>query len=238
MLEVESLTVRHVLDGIDLRVGAGELVAVVGPAGAGKSALLAAIAGTLVPDAGRLRLDGRSLDAMSTAARTGLGIVYLPQGRSLFPRLTVADHLRLWRDLAPQAASDETVYARLPALAAARDTPAGRLGPGLGRLLALARALLAPSRLLLADEPCLGLDPPEIEAVFALLSDVRASGVAVLVAEQHARRALAAADRGYALADGRVRVAGAGRALAADPAVARVVLGAAELEAASDPRRR
>ncbi|MCL6595977.1 MAG: ATP-binding cassette domain-containing protein [Firmicutes bacterium] len=216
----------QVLRGVTLRVAAGEFVALIGPNGAGKSTVLKAVAGVLPRVEGEIALEGRPVQGLSPRALLALGVVYLPQGRNVFPSLTVLEHLELMRDLAPHALSPEAVLERFPALRPLLGRRAGLLSGGQQQLLCLARAALASPRLLLVDEPSLGLAPRVVEDVFAALADLRGRGVSILLVEQNARRALAAADRAYVLELGRTRLEGRGRELLEDPRVAQLYLGA------------
>jgi ABC-type branched-subunit amino acid transport system ATPase component len=230
MLELARVEAAYagpqVLRGVTLRVADGEFVALIGPNGAGKSTVLKAVAGLLSHVAGEIRLDGRSIAGLAPRRLLSLGLVYLPQGRNVFPALTVAEHLRLMRDLTPHAGTTEAdVLARFPALGPLLGTRAGLLSGGQQQLLSLARAALAAPRLLLVDEPSLGLAPRMVDDVFAVLDDLRRRGVSILLVEQNARRALATADRAYVLELGRTRFEGAGRDLLEDPKVSELYLG-------------
>lgn len=230
MLELKAVEASYagpqVLRGVSLTVADGEFVALIGPNGAGKSTVLKAVAGLIERVKGDVRLGGDSILGLGPRRLLALGVVYLPQGRNVFPALTVAEHLRLMRDLAPRAGVGEAdVFERFPALRPLRHTRAGLLSGGQQQLLSLARAALAAPRLLLVDEPSLGLAPRVVDDVFQTLADLRRRGVSILLVEQNARRALAAADRAYVLELGRTRFEGAGRDLLEDPKVSELYLG-------------
>ncbi|MFL6566573.1 MAG: ABC transporter ATP-binding protein [Burkholderiales bacterium] len=231
MLEVSGLEARYgripALRGIDLRVHAGELVALVGANGAGKSTLLRALSG-VQPSAGRIFFDGREIEKTTAERRVALGLVHAPEGRQVFGPLSVEDNLRLGayrRGRRGRARSLERVYALFPALAERRRHAAGTLSGGQQQMLALGRALMAEPRLLLLDEPSMGLAPRLVAEIFGCVRALRAADTAVLLVEQNARAALAIADRAYVLETGRIVLAGTGQALAADAGVRAAYLG-------------
>ncbi|WP_067813081.1 ABC transporter permease subunit [Actinomadura kijaniata] len=194
-----------VLRGVDLAVPAGSVVALLGANGAGKSTACAVAAGTLVPTAGRVLLDGRDVTSRPAHRRARDGVYLAPEGRGVFPALTVEENLTLWL---PSAADRAEVYARLPRLAERRDVAAGALSGGEQQILALAPALVRPPRVLIADEPSLGLAPLVVEQVFALFGELRDRGVALLIVEEKASEALALADTVAFMSLGRVSWAG------------------------------
>jgi branched-chain amino acid transport system ATP-binding protein len=221
-LAVNALTVRYgvvtALDGVDLAVGRGEIVVVLGPNGAGKSTLLRTIAGVHRPAAGTVRLDGTVLEggAPEVVARRGVSLV--PEGRRIFSGLTVEENLRLGATPRPretEAANLDRMFERFPVLRDRRRQVAGTLSGGEQQQLAIARALMAEPRLMLYDEPSLGLAPRIVDQIFALIGELRAEGVTSLLVEQNARRALALGDRGYVLGSGRVIAEGSAADLAA-----------------------
>ncbi|MFL6572168.1 MAG: ABC transporter ATP-binding protein [Burkholderiales bacterium] len=231
MLEVSGLEARYgripALRGIDLRVHAGELVALVGANGAGKSTLLRALSG-VQPSAGRIFFDGREIEKTTAERRVALGLVHAPEGRQVFGPLSVEDNLRLGayrRGRRGRARSLERVYALFPALAERRRHAAGTLSGGQQQMLAIGRALMAEPRLLLLDEPSMGLAPRLVAEIFGCVRALRAADTAVLLVEQNARAALAIADRAYVLETGRIVLAGTGQALAADAGVRAAYLG-------------
>jgi branched-chain amino acid transport system ATP-binding protein len=231
MLDVTALESRYgripALRGIDLRIAAGELVALVGANGAGKTTLLRALSG--VQDcSGSLVFDGEDVSTASPERRVALGIVQVPEGRQVFGPLSVEDNLGLGayrRGRAQAAQSLERVYALFPALAERRRHAAGALSGGQQQMLAIGRALMAKPRLLLLDEPSMGLAPRLVTEIFACVRALRAADTALLLVEQNARAALAIADRGYVLETGRVVLAGSGTQLLADEGVRAAYLG-------------
>jgi branched-chain amino acid transport system ATP-binding protein len=215
VLEVRSLTVRYgriaAVENLDLTVGEGEIVGLVGPNGAGKSTTLSAIVGLVPAAAGEITFEGESLIGAPTdkIVRRGIGVVL--EGRRMFSTLTVGENLLLGRVAARGPALEATldrVLDRFPILRDAFDDPAGRLSGGEQQQLALARALLAKPRLLLLDEPSLGLAPLVVDLVFEVLAELRRVGVTILLVEQNIRRTIELADRTYVLRSGRVALSG------------------------------
>ena len=232
MLRVTALESRYgripALKGIDLRVGAGELVALVGANGAGKTTLLRAISGVQPIAAGRIEFCGEDVTAAPPEARVRRGMVQVPEGRQVFGPLSVVDNLRLGayrRARAESAASLERVYAMFPDLAERRAQPAGTLSGGQQQMLAMGRALMARPRLLLLDEPSMGLAPRLVAGIFDCVKRLRAADTALFLVDQNARSALAIADRGYVLETGRIVLAGTGAELLADEGVRTAYLG-------------
>ncbi|MGQ9371128.1 ABC transporter ATP-binding protein [Azospirillum sp. ST 5-10] len=232
MLRVEGLRSAYgrveVLKGVDLAVAAGEVVALVGSNGAGKTTLLRAISGVQPITAGRIRYDGEAIERLRASQRVARGIAQSPEGRQVFGPLTVEQNLRLGayarRDRGVRG-DMERVYALFPALAERRGTAAGALSGGQQQMLAIGRALMARPRLLLLDEPSLGLSPLLVDQVFDAIAALRADGVTMLLVEQNAAAALAVSDRGYLLRTGEIVQSGAAAALLDDPAVQRAYLG-------------
>jgi branched-chain amino acid transport system ATP-binding protein len=231
MLDVRGLEARYgritALHGIDLNVRPGEIVALVGANGAGKSTLLRALSG-VQPSTGSVSFERTPIDLLSAEARVALGIVQCPEGRQVFGPLSVEDNLRLgaYRRGGKQAKSSlERVYALFPALAEHRRQPAGTLSGGQQQMLAIGRALMAQPRLLLLDEPSMGLAPRLVAEIFRAIRRLRAADTALLLVEQNAAAALAIADRGYVLETGRVVLEGTGAELLADAGVRAAYLG-------------
>jgi len=225
-LEVQALETGYgkaqVLFGVDLEVEAGELVALLGANGAGKTTLLRALSGLLRPWKGSVLLGGKDLRGLSPARRARLGLGHVPEGRQLFPLMTVEENLRLGAAfLAPGREKEgyERVYALFPRLAERRRQLAGTLSGGEQQMLAIGRALMGFPRILLVDEPSLGLSPRLAEEVLLALKEVARGGVGVLLVEQNVALSLEVAERGYGLEHGRVVLEGPAQALAQDPRV-------------------
>jgi branched-chain amino acid transport system ATP-binding protein len=219
MLELRNLSAgyggRPVIHGIDLDVKAGEIVALVGANGAGKSTLAKALSGLLPCLGGTIRFQGRPITALSPADRVREGLIHVPEGRQIFVGLTVEQNLELGAYLrradAPRNEIEQgltAVYARFPVLRDRATSIAGNLSGGQQQMLAIARGLMARPRLLILDEPSLGLSPSLVKEVFQLIAGLREQGLAVLLAEQNARMSLAIADRGYVIENGRVALSG------------------------------
>ena len=232
MLEVSALESRYgripALKGIDLAVRAGELVALVGANGAGKTTLLRALSGVQPLSGGRVRYEGADITGSAPERRVRLGIVQVPEGRQVFGPLSVEDNLRLggYTRPAPESASSlERVYAMFPVLRERRRAPAGTLSGGQQQMLAIGRALMARPRLLLLDEPSMGLAPRLVEEIFACVRGLRAADTAIFLVDQNARAALNIADRGYVLETGRIVLSGSGAELLADASVQAAYLG-------------
>lgn len=222
MLAVEELTTRYgaitALHAVSLHVAAGELVAVVGPNGAGKTTLLNTVAGLLRPATGRVLIEGRDLAGRDPATLVKAGVALVPERRRIFRDLSVEENLKLAGITASGAQRQQRLAEMrelFPVLVAKWTTSAGYLSGGEAQQLAVARALMSDPRLLLLDEPTLGLAPKLVDLIFELLAALRAQGRTVVVVEQNARRALALADRGYVLRTGAVVAEGPGPELAA-----------------------
>ncbi|MBX3568810.1 MAG: ABC transporter ATP-binding protein [Rhizobiaceae bacterium] len=216
MLTIDNLHVTYgnvvALRGVSLEVGEGEIVAVIGPNGAGKSTLLLTAAGLVRPRTGSVAFDGRSVASLQPEALVASGLSLVPEGRHIFGSLSVAENLALGatvrHDRAEIARDVERVLTMFPVLRDRYRQRSGKLSGGEQQMLAIGRAMLARPRLLLLDEPSLGLAPLVVEQVYAAIQELRRSGVTVLVVEQNASRALAAADRTYVLNTGVVRLTG------------------------------
>ena len=218
---------------VSLGVGAGEIVALVGGNGSGKTTLLRVLSGLregfLKVTRGAVRFRGEALTGLDPAEIVTRGIAHVPEGRHLFPGLTVRDNLRLGGYLLPSRSqareSLERVFAMLPFLGERQRQLAGTLSGGEQQLLAIGRALMQRPSLLMLDEPSVGLAPRMVAVVFELVARIRAGGLSVLLVEQNVRQALALADRGYVLENGRIVLQGAGAELIAHPKVKRAYLG-------------
>ena len=227
LLKVERLEAGYeqvtVLHGVSLEARAGEIVAVIGPNGAGKSTLLKAVYGLARVSAGNVRYDGANVTRTRAHELTSLGLNFVPQTDNVFPSLSVAENLAVATGVLPRAERPvalKRVHELFPLVRERRRQRAGTLSGGQRKLVALARALVTVPRLLLLDEPSAGLAPRAMDEVFAKLSDIRELGIAIVIVEQNARRALALADRGYVLESGRNRYEGTGSGLLHDPKVA------------------
>jgi branched-chain amino acid transport system ATP-binding protein len=214
MLEIRNLEIRYrgvpAVRGISLEVGKGEVVGLVGPNGAGKSSTLLAIMGMVEPHAGDVLVEGRSLIGSSTEEIVRGGVSLVPEGRRIFPELTVEENLRLGlkgRRSREGAEQDvERAATLFPVVRESRDRPAGVLSGGQQQQLAIARSLVAQPSVLLLDEPSLGLAPQVVEDVFAALSEIRERGVTILLVEQRAQFAVGFAERTHVLANGQLRL--------------------------------
>jgi branched-chain amino acid transport system ATP-binding protein len=216
------------LHGVSIEVGRGEIVTLLGANGAGKSTLMRVISGVQPISAGRIRFDDRPLEGVSSHARVALGIAQVPEGRQVFAPLSVEDNLRLgaWpRRNARLDAELASVYELFPVLASRRRISAGMLSGGEQQMLAIGRALMAKPRLLLLDEPSMGLAPMLVEQILDVVRGLKQAGLTVLLVEQNARAALATADRGYVIETGRIATSGNSNALLADARVQAAYLG-------------
>ncbi|MFN2629280.1 MAG: ABC transporter ATP-binding protein [Gaiellaceae bacterium] len=225
-----------VLRGVSLTAAAGELVAIIGPNGAGKSTLLKVVYGLLRARAGSVRYAGDVVTGTRPELLTRLGLNYVPQTANVFPSLSIGENLLIGASPLPRAeraGALAELYELFPLLAERRRQRAGTLSGGQRKLLAVARALVTRPRALLLDEPSAGLSPQAVELVFGTLADVNGRGIAIVMVEQNARRALALADRGYVLDMGRNAYEGAGRELLHDPKVVQLYLGGRSSRTAS-----
>jgi branched-chain amino acid transport system ATP-binding protein len=213
--------------GLDLAVGEGEIVALIGANGVGKTTTVKAIAG-LLPFTGTIRYAGQDLTPNRAEANVARGLALVPEGRGILKRMTVEENLRMGfyaRSKADIAAELEATYARFPILGERRNGMAYQLSGGEQQMLAIARAVHAKPRLLLLDEPSLGLAPKMTERVFRLIGELRKEGLSVLLVEQRARQTLEIADRAYVLENGRVIAEGRAGDIARDPKLAEAFLG-------------
>jgi branched-chain amino acid transport system ATP-binding protein len=232
MLSIDHLTSTYgrieVLHGISLVIDAGEIATLIGANGAGKTTLLRAISGVQPISGGDIRLEGRSIAGLPSHARVALGISHVPEGRQLFAPLSVEDNLKLgaWSRPATEATSElARVYALFPMLAEMRQMPAGTLSGGQQQMLAIGRGLMAKPRLLLLDEPSMGLAPILVEQIFEAIRGLRRDGMTILLVEQNAYAALAIADQAYVLETGRVSMSGPAAEIRADQRVREAYLG-------------
>ena len=233
LLVAQGLTAGYgridILHEVSLTVGVHEIVSIIGPNGAGKSTAFKTIVGFLTPRAGRVLFNGEDITGTRPDLVLRRGLAYVPQGRIVFPQMTVLENLEMGayteRDPRRVAAALDQVYRLFPILAERRRQAAGTMSGGEQQMVAIARALMTTPRLILLDEPSLGLSPKFVTLIFEKLVEMRQAGYTLMLVEQNATRALAVADRGYVLELGRNRFEGAGRTLLADPEVKRLYLG-------------
>jgi branched-chain amino acid transport system ATP-binding protein len=232
MLEVAGLSSRYgrvpMLAGVDLRVEQGELVALVGANGAGKTTLLRVLSGVQPAAGGRVHFERRDLAGASPRRRVQLGIVQVPEGRQVFGPMSVEDNLRLGAFVRPSreiGGGLDRVFALFPILAAKRRDLAGTLSGGQQQMLAIGRALMTAPKLLLLDEPSMGLAPRVVAEIFAIIRALKDAATTILLVDQNARAALAIADRAYVLEVGRIALAGRGDELLRNPRVRQAYLG-------------
>ena len=233
MLAVEGLVCRYgkvaAVRELSIEVNLGELVSLIGANGAGKTTTLKAISGVLPPAAGRVTFLGEDITHASPRRILELGIAHCPEGRRVFPQMSVLENLEMGAylrgDQAEVAADMEGLFARFPVLAERRHQAAGTLSGGEQQMLAISRALMSRPKLVLFDEPSLGLAPNLVERTFDIVKSIRAQGVTVVMVEQNAFAALELSDRAYVLDQGRVTMSGRGSALLDDPHVKAAYLG-------------
>jgi branched-chain amino acid transport system ATP-binding protein len=235
MLEVRDLDVSYgairALRGVSLSVERGQIVTLIGANGAGKSTTLRALSGLVAPTRGSITLEGRSLGGMHAHEIVRLGLSHAPEGRGIFPNLTVRDNLELGAytrphsDRAGIARDLERQLERFPRLGERIGQMAGTLSGGEQQMLAVARALMARPRLLLLDEPSLGLAPQVVQTIFGIIREINSEGVTILLVEQNARMALSIAHHGYVLETGQIKMSDAASRLAASDEVRKAYLG-------------
>lgn len=238
MLQVEGLDVWydhvHALDHVDLEVASGSITAIIGANGAGKTTLLNTISGLVRPRAGSILLEGSPLPAQPHRI-VSRGVVQVPEGRKVFAGLSVRENLVMgaFKQREGMRERIEEMFERFPRLGERRDQQAGTLSGGEQQMLAVCRGLMAKPRLLLLDEPSLGLAPVLVTEVFELIERIRAMGITIALVEQNARKALALADRAYVLESGSLVLSGTGTELLNDPKVRDAYLGTTEGNAAA-----
>lgn len=233
LLRAENLNAGYgrisVLDAVSIEVDEGEVVAIIGPNGAGKSTVLRTIAGQLMPSAGQVTFDGQDVTKWNSARKTKAGLVFVPQGANIFPTLSVRENLELAGHHVEGAGELDkriaALFERQPWMAERAGAPAETLSGGQRQALALGHALLLEPKLILLDEPSLGLGPAIVEEVFGRIQAFNETGTTVLLVEQNARKALSIADRAYVLEQGKNALTGTGKALLHDPQVKRLYLG-------------
>jgi branched-chain amino acid transport system ATP-binding protein len=236
LLEVRDLEVGYghvqAVRGLSLRVDAGAIVTLIGPNGAGKTSTLAAVSGLVAPRGGRVLLEGREVSGLPAHRAVAAGIVLVPEGRAILGRMSIEENLLMAVEgrppvpPAPEARKMlEAQYARFPVLGERRRLPAGSLSGGEQQMLAMARGLLMRPRILLLDEPSMGLAPLLVRQIFEMIEAIHREGTTILLVEQNARLALAVSDHAYVLERGRLVLEGPSRALAEDPRVQAAYLG-------------
>lgn len=234
MLEIKDLHVFygaiHALKGISLTVADGELVSLIGANGAGKTTTLHAISGLLPAASGSILLDGTDLQKVPANTIIGLGMAHVPEGRHVFARMTVVENLRMGayilRDQKRISENLERVYGHFPRLKERRRQLAGTLSGGEQQMLSTGRALMTDPKIVLMDEPSMGLSPLLVKEIFSIIQELHKSGITILLVEQNAKMALAVSDRAYVLETGTISMEGPAAELAADDRVRKAYLGA------------
>lgn len=233
MLTLDNVNVHygsiHALKGVCLRIDRGEIVTLVGANGAGKTTTLRAISGTLRPSSGTITFEGATINRLSPGAIVRMGISQVPEGRRIFPKMSVHENLELGaytRNSPPEFKKDlEMVYTYFPILRERQNQTAGTLSGGEQQMLAIARALMSHPRLLLLDEPSLGLAPFLVDEIFEIIKSIHREGRAILLVEQNAYLALSIANRGYVLETGKIALEGTGQELLHNEHVKKAYLG-------------
>ncbi|MCW2695155.1 MAG: transporter related protein [Modestobacter sp.] len=231
ILAVEGLTVSYgrveAVRGVSFSAAPGSLVTLVGANGAGKSSVINAVSGMIRPSGGTITFEGRDVTRTPAHKLVGRGLVQVPEGRQILATLTIEENLLMgaWRTGSAGQRSIDAMYDRFPVLAQRRTLPAGALSGGEQQMLAIARALVAAPKVMLMDEPSMGLAPKIVDEVFRVIGEIRASGTTVVLVEQNARRALRAADHGYVLQSGEVVHSGPAAELLADERIVQAYLG-------------
>jgi branched-chain amino acid transport system ATP-binding protein len=235
LLELDDVSARYgqvtALHGVSLTVGEGEVVALLGANGAGKTTTLRGLSGLIRPRAGYIRLAGNDISSLAANRIARLGIVQVPEGRQVFANMTIDENLRmgayLLSDRAEEAHRRERVLTRFPRLAERHTQSAGLLSGGEQQMLAIGRAMMADPKLLLLDEPSMGLAPRFVEEIFRIISEFKAEQRTILLVEQNARAALEIADQAYVLESGRITLSGPAAQVANDASVVAAYLGGA-----------
>ncbi len=234
LLKIQDLHVSYgkikAIKGISLEVGAGEIVTLVGANGAGKTTLLKTISGILTPASGQIQYDDKPLSDIKPFERVIEGICQAPEGRGIFPGMTVLENLEMGKFSRPAAKSENEqdlamIYDLFPRLKERASQMGGTLSGGEQQMLAIGRALMSRPRLLLLDEPSMGLAPKFIAQIFEIIQEIKKRGVTILLVEQNAAKALTIADRAYVLETGNITMQGSGQELLNDPAVRKAYLG-------------
>lgn len=233
MLEVKNVSASYgwklrALHGVSLTVGRGEIVCLIGANGAGKSTLLKTLSGLIWPDAGEILFDGRRVDSLPAHATAERGLIHVPEGRRIFPRMTVRENLEMgaYTGAAAEARRGIDRVVRLfPVLGDRLSQWGGTLSGGEQQMLAMGRALMARPRLLMLDEPSMGLAPLVVQKIFEIIRDINRDGTPILLVEQNANEALRVAHRGYVIETGRIAHEGSARDLRTDPKVRNAYLG-------------
>jgi branched-chain amino acid transport system ATP-binding protein len=233
VIEIQGLQCRYgkisVLKGVSLEVRQGELVSLIGANGAGKTTTLKAISGLVAPVGGHILFEGEDITCAPAKRILAMGIAHCPEGRRVFPYMTVQENLEmgcyLRADRARIATDMDRIFTRFPVLAERRSQPAGTLSGGEQQMLAIGRALMSRPRLMLFDEPSLGLAPTMVERTFDIITEIREEGTTVLMVEQNAYAALEMCDRSYVLESGEIALHGTGRELLGNPHVRHAYLG-------------
>jgi ABC-type branched-subunit amino acid transport system ATPase component len=232
MLKLESITAGYgeltVLSELNIAVNKGETVCLIGPNGAGKSTVLRVVAGQLIPTKGTVTFNNQDISKNDCTWKIELGILFVPQGRNVFPSLSLLENLNLCRIFISESLFQErleTVFKTFPWMKEKLHSPAGSLSGGLRQMLALSRIFLLRPKLVLLDEPSLGLSPMVVDDIFATITTLNQQGISFLLVEQNARKGLSIANRGYVLESGQNRLTGSGRELLVNPEVQRLYLG-------------
>ncbi|MFD5461761.1 ABC transporter ATP-binding protein [Kitasatospora sp. NPDC127059] len=233
LLEVQDLRVAYgkieAVKGISFTVNQGEVTTLIGTNGAGKTTTLRTLSGLLKPTAGRITFDGQDLSAVPAHKIVALGLAHSPEGRHIFPRMTIEENLLLGAflrsDTAGIAADVERAYSLFPILGERRKQAAGTLSGGEQQMLAMGRALMSQPKLLMLDEPSMGLSPLMMQKIMSTIVELKASGTTILLVEQNAQAALSLSDQGYVMETGRIVLSGTGADLLHDESVRKAYLG-------------